>query len=64
VTTPLRVSFARLCRDTRVMLDITQAELASAVGVSRSHIAGIEIGRVAPSLDLAWAIGDRLGLDI
>jgi DNA-binding XRE family transcriptional regulator len=46
------------------MLDITQAELAAAVGVSRSHIAGIEIERVDPSLDLVWAIGDRLGLDI
>jgi DNA-binding XRE family transcriptional regulator len=46
------------------MLDISQAELAAAVGVSRSHIAGIETGRVDPSLDLAWAIGDRLGLDI
>jgi DNA-binding XRE family transcriptional regulator len=46
------------------MLDITQAELAAAVGVSRSHIAGIETGRVDPSLDLVWSIADRLGLDL
>jgi transcriptional regulator with XRE-family HTH domain len=64
MATPLRISFARLCRDTRTMLDITQAELAAAVGVSRSHIAGIEIGRVDPSLDLVWSIADRLGLDL
>lgn len=61
---PLRTSFARLCRETRVMLDITQDELAVAVGVSRSHIAGVETGRVNPSLDLAGRIGDALGLDL
>ena len=60
----MRISFARLCRDTRVMLDITQAELAAAVGVSRAHIASIESGRANPSLDLAWAIADRLGIDL
>ena len=64
MTTPLRVSFARLCRDTRVMLDITQAELAAAVGVSRSRIAEIESGKADASLDLAWAIADRLGPDM
>jgi transcriptional regulator with XRE-family HTH domain len=62
--TPLRVSFARLCRETRTMLDITQAELATAVGISRSHVAGIETGRVDPSMDLVWSIADRLGLDL
>lgn len=60
----LRMSFARLCRDTRVQLDITQQELAGAVGVSRSHIAGIETGRVNPSLDLVWQIGAALGIDL
>jgi len=61
---PLRISFARLCRDTRVMLDVTQAELAAAVGVSRSHLAEIETERADASLDLAWAIADRLGIDL
>jgi transcriptional regulator with XRE-family HTH domain len=46
------------------MLDITQQELANAASVSRSHIAGIETGRVDPSLDLVWAIADRLGLEL
>lgn len=46
------------------MLDVTQAELADAVGVSRSRIAEIETGRTDASLDLAWAIADRLGVDL
>ena len=46
------------------MLDITQAELAVAVGVSRAHIASIESGRANPSLDLAWSIAERLGVDL
>lgn len=46
------------------MLDITQQELALAAGVSRSHIAGIETGRVNPSIDLVWRIADRLGIDL
>jgi DNA-binding XRE family transcriptional regulator len=58
------MTFARLSRDTRIRLDVTQLELARSVGVSRSHIAGIETGRVDPSLDLAWAIADRLGVDL
>jgi transcriptional regulator with XRE-family HTH domain len=58
------MSFARLSRDTRIALDVTQREVAAAVGISRSHLAGIEIGRVDPSLDLVWAIADRLGLEL
>jgi DNA-binding XRE family transcriptional regulator len=64
MTTPLRVSFARLCRDTRGMLDITQADLAAAVGVSRPYIASIEGGRANPSLDVAERIGIALGLEL
>lgn len=64
MATTLRVSFARLCRDTRPMLDLSQRELAAAVGVSHAHIAAIEAGRVNPSLDLVDRIGIALGLDI
>jgi transcriptional regulator with XRE-family HTH domain len=46
------------------MLDITQAEVAAAVGISRSHYAGIESGKEDPSIDVVWRIADRLGLDI
>ena len=64
MSTPLRMTFARLCRDTRTRLDVTQLELARSVGVSRSHICRDRAGRVDPSLDLAWAIADRLGVDL
>lgn len=62
--THLRVTFARLCFDTRTMLDITQQTLADAVGVSRPHIAAIESGRTNPSLDLVARIADRLGIEL
>ena len=55
---PLRMSFARLCRETRVMLDITQEELATVVGVSRSYIAGIEAGKVKPVIDSTFPLAD------
>jgi transcriptional regulator with XRE-family HTH domain len=58
------MSFARLCRDARTMLDITQAELAAAVGVSRPYIARIEAGRANPSLDVVERIGSALGLEL
>jgi transcriptional regulator with XRE-family HTH domain len=46
------------------MLDVSQQELALAAGVSRSHIAGVESGRVNPSIDLVWRIAERLGIEI
>ena len=62
--TTLRSTFALLVRDARLMLDVTQRELAAAVGVSRAHIASVESGRCNPSLDLVQRISDQLGLDI
>jgi len=61
---PIRIQFARLCRETRTMLDVTQLELAEAAGVSRSLIAEIEAGRGNPSLDVVSRIGDALGLEL
>jgi transcriptional regulator with XRE-family HTH domain len=46
------------------MLDITQAEVADAIGVSRAHIASIESGRADPSLDLVHRIGSALGVEL
>lgn len=45
-------------------MDITQADLAAAVGVSRSLIAGIETGRVNATLDVVMRIGDALDLNL
>jgi len=57
----LRRSFAALCRDTRVGLDVTQQQLADAVGVTRGYLAMLEGGRANPSLALVERIGDALG---
>ncbi len=42
----------------RAKADITQAELAEAVGVSRQTINAIERGRYDPSLELAFGLAD------
>jgi transcriptional regulator with XRE-family HTH domain len=63
MATPLRIRFATLCRETRVLLDITQAQLAAAAGISRSMVAGIETERVNPTLDVVMRIGNALGLE-
>ena len=44
------------------MLDITQRQLADAVGVSRAHISAIESGRANPPLDLVSRIAEVLGV--
>lgn len=61
---PIRMSFGRLCRETRTMLDITQADLAAAVGISRAYVASIESGRANPSLETVDRIGVALGLEL
>ncbi len=57
---PLRVRFAAWCRTSRIDLDITQRELADAVGVSRSLIAAYETGRAVPDLAMVERIGAAL----
>lgn len=42
----------------RAKHDLTQAELARAVGVSRQTINSIENGRYDPSLELAFKLAD------
>jgi len=41
--------------------EMTQAELAKAVGVTRQTIAAIEKARYAPTLELAFLIADAFG---
>ena len=64
VSPHLRMTFARLCRETRNSLDVTQERLAVAVGVTRSYIGQIERGTANPSLGLVSAIGDALGIEL
>ncbi|CAO5227377.1 helix-turn-helix transcriptional regulator [Frankia sp. AgKG'84/4] len=48
-------------RGARRAAELTQTELADAVGVTRQTIASIEAGNYAPSVYLALAIAHRLG---
>jgi len=56
--------FADLCRSTRVGLDVTQAQLSKAVGVSRPVISATECGRADPTLGLVERISRALGLEL
>ena len=51
----------RICRARK---DITQGDLADAVGVSRQTIISIEKGRYDPSLDLAFKLANYFGVPI
>ena len=48
----------------RAGLDMSQADLAEAVGVSRQTISSIENGRCTPSLELAMDIAYLLDMPI
>ena len=44
--------------------EMTQAELAERVGVTRQTIIAIEQGRYSPSLEMAFRIADALGVPL
>ena len=44
--------------------EMTQAELAEAVGVTRQTVNAIERGKYAPSLDVAFLIAEALGVPL
>lgn len=47
-----------------LLAELTQAQLAEAVGVTRQTIVAVEAGDYAPSVYLALAIPDRLGVTV
>ncbi|MEW6016463.1 MAG: helix-turn-helix transcriptional regulator [Pseudomonadota bacterium] len=52
-------------RELRMALDKTQAEVAEAVGISRSYLAGLERGHERPSVDVTLRLADffRVSID-
>ncbi|MCS7481254.1 helix-turn-helix transcriptional regulator [Umezawaea endophytica] len=44
--------------------EMTQAELAAAVGVSRQTVIAIEQGRYSPSLEMAFQIAEAFGVSL
>ena len=53
-----------MCGNNRRRLRLTQGQLGAMVGVSRGHIANIEIGRANPPLDLVDRIARALDVEI
>ena len=51
-------------REQRLQREMSQAELAAALGVSRQTIISIESGRYLPSLPLAFAIARFFDLTV
>jgi putative transcriptional regulator len=51
-------------RQARRHADLTQQELADAVGVSRQTIISVEQGRYRPSVELALKMGRTLDLPV
>ncbi len=51
-------------RERRVELGLTQAEVATALGVSRQTVISIENGRYLPSLPLAFRLSRLFGVPI
>jgi putative transcriptional regulator len=51
-------------REERTQLKISQAELGSALGVSRQTVIAIESGRYSPSLPLAFKIARFFGTTV
>jgi len=48
----------------RAMHDLTQEDLAMAIGVTRQTILAIEKGKYVPSLDLAFRIARHFGVTV
>jgi putative transcriptional regulator len=51
-------------RELRTARDITQAQLAATVGVTRQTIIAIEQGRYSPSLEVAFQIAAVFGVPL
>ena len=61
---PLRDALARHLRETRIALDVSQREVASAVGVSRGYVAHLELGAANPTLDVVDRLAAALGIEL
>src|SRR5262245_29944100 len=62
MASPIAVSFAAICRSRRLELDLTQATVSEAIGISRSHYVAIELAKANPSSALVDRIAEVLGI--
>jgi DNA-binding XRE family transcriptional regulator len=56
--------FGQKVREHRMRLDLNQADVAHAIGLTRASIANIETGRQRIPLHHAYALADALGVDV
>jgi transcriptional regulator with XRE-family HTH domain len=56
--------FGGAVREHRLLVRLSQEELADRAGKDRTYISGIERGRRNPSLDVLQSISDALGADL
>jgi transcriptional regulator with XRE-family HTH domain len=59
-----RMTLAKACREGRLALGMSQEQLARKVGVARSYIAAIEVGRANPTLDVVVRTVTALGFEL
>jgi transcriptional regulator with XRE-family HTH domain len=53
-----------MCREGRLALGWSQQRLAASMGVARSYVAAIELGRANPSLEVIARLAGALGFDL
>lgn len=63
-TSEIRRSFGTQLRQDRIDANVTQASLAVAADISRSHLCGIELGHSEASLPVMVRLADALGADL
>ena len=51
-------------RDLRTERGVTQADLATQIGVTRQTVIAIELGKYSPSLEMAFQISRVLGVPL
>jgi putative transcriptional regulator len=55
---------ANTVRRHRLLAELTQAQLAEAIGVTRQTVVAVEAGDYAPSVYLALRLADHLGVSV
>ena len=58
------MDIAARIRELRNSIGLTQAQLAKEAGVTPQHISRLEVGQVAPSLNLLVRLSRRLGVSV
>ena len=61
---PLRAVYGQILRDERQDQDLTLADVADVVGMSKQYLSEIERGRKEPSSEILRAVSDALGVSL